>query len=392
MQRLHLPFASLVGLLLFAACGGPPVTPGMTAPAPPNQTAPAAPTQLATIVVANPTATAATARATNIPTAVANTATPTLESPTVMPTQADPAATPTQGDPAATPTTAATATQPPTRTPTLVPRSTHTPLPAAPRVISFSVVPTTTQTLGERLTLTWQAVGESAQICPIAGRPWEGRCMSVPLTGRMEFTSTEDTVAYDGLGLMVQTGDQFAWSVQPVRLLCNGWRDWFFANPPPRCPETPPQRSAAAAQYFEHGFMVWVEASDTFYVFYEPAPGELPTMEMLIGPAQLKPGASPDNRVGETPPPGLYEPVSGFGMLWRDELEGLSGFDVSSAERVRQRLGWALAPEFAFDTARQCQMPTLYRGWRCYLQGPGNKVLEMSPDSTAQARFIWKAR
>ncbi len=387
MQRLHLPVASLVGLLLLVACGGPPATPGMTATAPPNQTATAVPTQPATIVVASPTATATTASATaavktaatDIPTAITNTATPTLESPT---------ATPTQADPTATPTTAATAT----RTPTLVPRPTNTPPPAAPRVISFSVVPTTTQTLGERLTLTWQAVGERAQICPIAGRPWESRCMPVPLTGRMEFTSTEDTVAYDGLGLMVTTGDQFAWSVQPVRLLCNGWRDWFFANPPPRCPETSPQRSAAAAQYFEHGFMVWIEASDTFYVFYEPAPGELPTMEMLIGPAQLKPGASPDNRVGETPPPGLYEPVSGFGMLWRDELEGLGGFDVGSAERVRQRLGWALAPEFAFDTARQCQMPTLYRSWRCYLQGPGNKVLEMFPDSTAQARFIWKER
>ena len=313
--------------------------------------------------------------ATDTPTAVSDTPTPTLESPT---------ATPTQADPTATPTTAATATQPPTRTPTPAPRPTNTPAPAAPRVISFSVAPTTTQTLGEQLTLTWQAVGERAQICPIAGRPWESRCVPAPLTGRMAFTSTEDTVAYDGLGLMVRTGDQFAWAVQPVRLLCRGWRDWFFANPPARCPETAPQRSAAAAQYFEHGFMVWVEASDTFYVFYEPAPGEQATMEMLIGPVQLKPGASPDNRVGETPPPGLYEPVSGFGLLWRDELEGLSG--------VRQRLGWALAPEFAYDTARQCVTPTLYRGWRCYLQGPDGQVLEMYPDSTAQARFIWQER
>lgn len=369
MQRLHLPIASLVGLLLLAACGGPPATPGLTVTAPPGQTATAALTQPATIAAADPTATTAPATAvvTDTPTAVSNTPTPAPESPTATPTQVDP-----------------TATQLPTRTPTPAPRPTNTPPPAAPRVISFSVVPTTTQTLGERLTLSWQAVGERAQICPIAGRPWDSRCVAVPLTGRMEFTSTQDTVAYDGLGLMVQTGDQFAWAVQPVRLLCRGWRDWFFANPPARCPETAPQRSAAAAQVFENGFMVWVEASDTFYVFYEPAPGELPTMEMLMGPVQLKPGASPDNRVGETPPPGLYEPVSGFGLLWRDELEGLSG--------VRQRLGWALAPEFAYDTARQCVTPTLYRGWRCYLQGPGGKVLEMYPDSTAQARFIWQER
>lgn len=383
MQHRHLLVASLVGLLL-AACAGTPATPGLTATAPPTQTVMAAPAQPATAVAAGPTATTTvvvTTAATHTPTAVTNTTTPTLESPT---------ATPTQADPTATPTTAAAAAQPATRTPTPAPRPTNTPPP--PRVISFSVVPTTTQRLGDHLTLTWQAVGEQAQLCPIAGRPWESRCVPVPLSGRMEFTSTEDTVAYDGLGLMAKTGDQFAWGVQPVRLLCNGWRDWFFANPPARCPETPPQRSAAAAQYFEHGFMVWVEASDTFYVFYEPGPGELPTLEMLIGPVQLKPGASPDNRVGETPPPGLYEPVSGFGLLWRDELEGLSSFDVSSAERVRQRLGWAVAPEFAYDTARQCVTPTLYRSWRCYLQGPGGKVLEMYPDSTAQARFIWKER
>ncbi len=383
MKHKHLPVACLVGLLLLAGCGGPPATPGRVTTAPPTQLAIASPTQPAPTINLTATATAGGATATvAAATPLANTAT-NAAAPT-PPANSTPTATATQSEPTATLTSAATITPLATRTPTPTPRPTHTPPPAAPRVISFSVVPTTTQTLGERLTLTWQAAGERAQICPIAGRPWESRCMPVPLTGRMEFTSTEDTVAYDGLGLMVQTGDQFVWSVQPVRLLCHGWRDWFFANPPPRCPEMSPQRSAAAAQYFEHGFMVWVEASDTFYVFYEPAPGELPTMEMLIGPVQLKPGASPDNRIGETPPPGLYEPVSGFGMLWRDELEGISG--------ARQRLGWALAPEFAFDTARQCQTPTLYRGWRCYLQGPGNKVLEMYPDSTAQARFIWKER
>jgi hypothetical protein len=36
---------------------------------------------------------------------------------------------------------------------------------------------------------------------------------------------------------------------------------------------------------------------------------------------------------GETPPAGLFEPVRGFGKLWREE------------PGVRDRLGWAVEPE-----------------------------------------------
>lgn len=35
----------------------------------------------------------------------------------------------------------------------------------------------------------------------------------------------------------------------------------------------------------------------------------------------LEPGMSADNRVADMPPPGLFEPVSGFGLLWRGEVD-----------------------------------------------------------------------
>ena len=101
---------------------------------------------------------------------------------------------------------------------------------------------------------------------------------------------------------------------------------------------------------------------------------------------QLKPGASQDNRVGEAPPQGLYEPVSGFGLVWRGEVEWPALGDA------RQRLGWATEPEFGYDTAHQCETRAHPRSWTCYLRAPGGEVLRLYPDSTAQARTLWQVR
>jgi hypothetical protein len=80
---------------------------------------------------------------------------------------------------------------------------------------------------------------------------------------------------------------------------------------------------------------------------------------------ELKPGASPDNRGEESPPPGLFEPVSGFGLVWRGEVTGTD--DLSAL------LGWAIEPEFGFDTAYQCKM-SCDSYWDCYLKGPEGEL------------------
>ena len=45
-------------------------------------------------------------------------------------------------------------------------------------------------------------------------------------------------------------------------------------------------------------------------------------------------------QAGYAPPPGLLEPVRGFGRVWRDELEGGPDGSVD--------LGWAIVPEQGF--------------------------------------------
>lgn len=70
--------------------------------------------------------------------------------------------------------------------------------------------------------------------------------------------------------------------------------------------------------------------------------------------------------MGEETPPGLYEPVSGFGLAWRGEVEGVD-------PRVRERLGWATAPEVGFTARYQCQTTVVAGAWTCYLEGPGGR-------------------
>ena len=299
------------------------------------------------------------------PTPVASTQPPTPLPSTSTPS---PAPTNTLTKPTASPTiaspTAARPTAPATRT-----------NPANPQIISFTVSPTTTLSLGEKLALAWEAKGDKAEVCGII-ETGPTDCQPVPLAGKMTLTTTDFTVGYTQLGLRVTAGGNFALSMVPV-MLCRDASKWFFDRAPARCPEKPATTGRGAAQNFERGFMIWLSKPDTFYVFY--ADGK--TFEMASAPYQFKSGASPNNRVGETPPRGMVEPVSGFGQIWRGEMSGI--------EKVRQRLGWATAPEFAFDAAYQCAVTGYARLWDCYLKDPRGKVLWLHPDSSAGAHLVW---
>ena len=270
--------------------------------------------------------------------------------------------------PAATQSQLATATPGPA---TLPPEPTSTAT-AVPPVVYFTVTPTTSLTVGAKLSLAWKAVGEQASLCFIAGQPTG--CQDVPLKGSMTVTITEDMLASSGVGLRVTTGAEVAWSIVDLRFQCNV--DWFFEAPPSRCPAQTPVYSRGAAQYFEHGFMVWTETPDTFYVFFDQDQEFI----FLLGPYSF---VSPEP-VSATPPAGFYEPTSGFGQLWRGELAGVNAADI------RSRLGWATAAEFGYDTAYQCELAAYARLWTCYLRGPDGGVLRLHPDSSAQARFLWE--
>ena len=161
---------------------------------------------------------------------------------------------------------------------------------------------------------------------------------------------------------------------------CENPPSWFFAPAPEGCASAAPLNSQAAAQRFEHGQMLWVEAIDEYFVLFDGASQGAPgNMLHLPAPLAFNPGASPDNRVPETPPPGLQQPVSGFGLIWRGEVAGTAG--------VRAALGWATQAEFGYAATYQCQA-ALADVWHCYLRAPNGQVLRVS--FIPQQGYFWQ--
>lgn len=235
------------------------------------------------------------------------------------------------------------------------------------RVVYFRVSPTTFKP-GEAVRLQWQVVGNRAVICPIKGwRPIENRCVEVsPDLGSLTLNTDDVATEYTGFQLRVEAGAAVDSATVAVTVNCQGYRDWFFANPPAHCPQSSAVATRAASQRFERGRMIWLENTDWFYVFLYGDPAAKQPLRIVAGPLGFRPGASPDNRIGLTPPPGMVEPVSGFGLLWRGEVYGSEG--------LREQLGWAIENEFGFDTRTQCAAGVA-TGWSCYLQTPEGTIL-----------------
>ena len=67
------------------------------------------------------------------------------------------------------------------------------------------------------------------------------------------------------------------------------------------------------------------------------------------------------------PPAGLYQPVRGFGLVWREETG------------VRDRLGWALGEEAGYPTAIQ-HTSSRPKYNVTYVKAPDGGVWELGPE------------
>jgi hypothetical protein len=97
------------------------------------------------------------------------------------------------------------------------------------------------------------------------------------------------------------------------------------------CPTGPENTVWAAWEAFERGSLWWRNDTDQVYVLSQQ--GEV----WQETPAAWRWDGSDPNGVGLSPPPGLLEPVRGFGYLWRNYLGGADG-----------QLGWATQEERGF--------------------------------------------
>jgi hypothetical protein len=135
---------------------------------------------------------------------------------------------------------------------------------------------------------------------------------------------------------------------------------WFFPTDNRCCPEAAAITTWAAEEPFEHGWMLWLEngpgSSRLIVVFYEDGSYAKYPDTFVEG--------EPESDPSFVPPPGLYQPIRGFGKLWRTHPE------------VRDRLGWATAPEQGFYTQWQTQRPVTLGTGLFYARRISGKIVE----------------
>jgi hypothetical protein len=285
-------------------------------------------------------------------------------------TAAQPTRTPTS-TPEASPTT------PVLPSSTVTPEPTSTSVPPQPEVITFSVSPAEALP-GDTITLSWEAKGDRATLCPTARYILfnSDDCWQVPLTGTATFTIPSEAASFQYVEfiLTVETAAPAGSVTGQVSVALKCATTWFFSEEPLAgiCPRDP-TRSYAAAQAFEQGTMIWLEVPGRYYVLQDtPLQGEAERnrLDIISDPLEIERDTSSEIQ----PPPGLYAPVSGFGLVWRGDVAQSPGF--------REQLGWALAPEFGYDAILQCDdaRPSGGRSWQtCYLAGPEGEIILLHP-------------
>jgi len=139
---------------------------------------------------------------------------------------------------------------------------------------------------------------------------------------------------------------------------------WFFSPAPDVCP-TSPIVSAAAEQHFERGTMIWIEELDRIYVLY----ADDVHSPKWQGFDDEWDESMPDRDPTLVPPDGLYQPVRGFGWVWRQN------------STVRERLGWAIDQEASFETI--VQHTTLYKYNSTYLRALDGDVWHLGPEMSS---------
>ncbi len=368
---LPVPWLALTLAWLVAACGRtlPSAVPATPLPAPLASNTPR-PT-----LAASPAATAlAVLTATSLPTVMPASPTPW---PTVQ--TATPIYLP---DLEVTATAQAVGTNPPRPPPPTLPPATASlvvaTVPSAtsappPSVTSFTIAPAEILP-GQPVTLTWQANAQQVTVQRVDTFGRLGEFFSVGPSGSLLLSTPPEQRGQVMFVLFASTGSVHAQATVLARILCPD--TWFFANPPPECPASPPHGTVMQAQNFERGQMLWTQYNDRLYILY--ADGGQPRWDVL---ANAWFAGQPESDPSLTPPAAYYQPVRGFGVAWR------TGY-VSPVQVVRDRLGWATNEEYGLPNAFvQCDSLPKYS--RCYLTGPGAVVYVLRPERSGWE--VWAA-
>jgi hypothetical protein len=201
---------------------------------------------------------------------------------------------------------------------------------------------------GKTITFSWQSSGgQTARIYNWANGSMRFPAFwDVPLNGTLTVDLPETRRSNPRFILHIYADDYITVSDSAVLEIPWACSLAYFFNPNPViCPATEPTYTTAIEQQFQGGRMIWLQEFDWIYVLYDGV--------ILYGREGVNlHWERYDDKWNEdivgadlstSPPPGLYAPFGGFGLVWREN------------QSVQEILGWALALETTFDGAWQPQ-------------------------------------
>jgi hypothetical protein len=274
---------------------------------------------------------AATALVTSSPTPAPSSPTPGATTSAVPSAAAKLTSTPT---PSATPSGTATMR--------LVPSATQTRAPSAlsPVAIRQFQARVRDESLGKRLTFTWESDGATSATITIHARPAAPLVWNVPASGTQTGVVSDDALVSNPVVTLEVRNDS---GNRASASLVLAWpcRYAFFFSPAPAVCADAGQTTAAAEQVFQYGRMLWVQQlgpdiGQLIYVLYSSG-----KYDVYRDPWQE---GDPTAETGNAPA-GLQQPTRGFGKIWRDN------------PNVREGLGWAINREQGFTTIAQSPRP-----------------------------------
>lgn len=159
-----------------------------------------------------------------------------------------------------------------------------------------------------------------------------------------------------------------------VRFRCHA--TWFFAPPPDFCPTEPPAVLLAAEESFEGGRMIWValapsiENWNAIYVLFDDG--------HAVAQSDTWSEAEPADDPTLVAPDGRFQPVRGFGKLWREN------------SWVRGKVGWALNQEFQFTTTyqRDVRRGTSWKVTNIFLTLSDGRLVQIISSYGADWRYV----
>lgn len=217
---------------------------------------------------------------------------------------------------------------------------------------------------GGSVTLTWKAQGDSFALFRLSA---DGRLdQGTTVAAQGSTTLSVDPSLRNNAQFMLSATARGTTVTALAKVSIRCPDPWFFANPPNACPSGPASVSSGASERFEQGRMLYVDSSQTIYVLYERKSPSWSSYanQWHDGMSEFDPAI--------IAPSGLYQPVRGFGLLWRTQ-------DAGKPASPRTRLGWATEPEASFTISFQCDA---LHDSNCWVSLPDGSVIWLKPNSS----------